>query len=383
MGKADVSFTPIYYSISHTRASVIARLEYGARYIKLPTLSMNSLKSEAARFPAPVISKIYEKVHEIWGRAKTIHITAENGTDVRGKILSKFYTGGMPHFPMQEGEFLAFGGAMGIYGMWPGGEEGDPNGEMYFDAAHMFVGKLEVPLKYVIRKGRVVEVEGGKEAEHFRNIVKNVPNGDHLAEWMIGLNPKARIILDQDVTHVEAHRHAGSLHTAIGNSKVLGGTVYANVHLDNFIIAPTMTFVGRCWSTRALVVLDHPEVKLASEYGVSGDGRKQVNKTADQRSGHELPAGPEIFVQGTALIRPTASSWPPQSESVRDRAAVHRRGRDGRSDARGRPCRSRSRREGEPGCVPRCSRPDVARRGLDGRQVVGRRCVLVTSAPHG
>lgn len=271
MRHADVIFTPIYYSISHTRASIIARLEYGARYINLPTLSMNSLKSEAARFPAPVISKIYEKVHEIWGRAKTIHITAENGTDVRGKILSKFYTGGMPHFPMQEGEFLAFGGAMGIYGMWPGGEEGDANGEMYFDAAHMFVGKLEVPLKYVIRKGRVVEVEGGKEAEHFRNIVKNVPNGDHLAEWMIGLNPKARIILDQDVTHVEAHRHAGSLHTAIGNSKVLGGTVYANVHLDNFIIAPTMTFDGTVLVDKGkLLVLDHPEVqKVASEYGVS------------------------------------------------------------------------------------------------------------------
>lgn len=271
MCSADIIFTVIYYSISHTRASIIARLEYGARYINLPTLSMDSLKSEAVKFPAPVIAKIYDKVHEIWGRAKKIHITAENGTDVTGNILSKFYTGGMPHFPMQEGEFLVFGGAMGIYGMWPGGEEGDANGVMYFDAAHMFVGKLEVPLKYVIKKGRVVEVDGGKEAAHFRNIVENVPNGDHLAEWMIGLNPKARILLDEDVTHVEAHRHAGALHTAIGNSKVLGGTVYANVHLDNYIIEPTMTFDGTLLVDKGkLLVLDDPEVQdIAKEYGVS------------------------------------------------------------------------------------------------------------------
>lgn len=271
MRQADVIFTVVYYSISHTRASIMARLEYGARYINLPTLNMDSLKSEAARFPAPIIAKIFEKVHEIWGRAKTIHITAENGTDITGKIVSKFFVGGLPHFPMQEGEFLAFGGAMGIYGMWPGGEAGDANGVMYFDAAHMFVGQLEVPLKYVIKKGRVVEVDGGKEAEHFRHIIETIPNADHLAEWMIGLNPKARIILDEDVTHVEAHRHAGSLHTAIGNSKVLGGNVYANVHLDNFIIAPTMTFDGTVLVDKGhLLVLDDPEVQdMAKEYGVS------------------------------------------------------------------------------------------------------------------
>ncbi len=271
MRYADVIFSPVYYSISHTRGSTIARLEYGTRVINLPTLSMDSLKSEAARFPAPIISKIYEKVHEIWGRARKIHITAENGTDVSGNIVSKFNVGGMPHFPMQEGEYLAFGGAMGIYGMWPGGDEGDANGVMYFDAAHMFLGKLEVPLKYVIKHGKVVEVDGGKEAPHFRNIVENVPNGDHLAEWMIGINPKARVILDEDVSHIEAHRHAGALHTAIGNSKTLGGNVYANVHLDNYIIEPTITFDGTLLVDKGkLLVLDDPEVQdMAKEYGVS------------------------------------------------------------------------------------------------------------------
>lgn len=122
--------------------------------------------------------------------------------------------------------------------MWPAWTA---EGVIYFDAAHTFKGRLRTPVKYTVKEGRVVKFEGDPEhVSFYEGIIKRFgEDARHVAEFMIGLNPKSRIFLD-DPTHMEAHRHAGALHCAIGMSIDEDRSVNPGIHLDNWIEKPTI-----------------------------------------------------------------------------------------------------------------------------------------------
>jgi hypothetical protein len=85
---------------------------------------------------------------------------------------------------------------------------------------------------------------------------------------MIGTNAKARLHLD-DVAHVEAHRRAGTLHCAMGNSIDNDMQVFPGVHLDQLMIAPSGYINDEpCVLNGKLLAYDLPEIQeLCHKHG--------------------------------------------------------------------------------------------------------------------
>ncbi|MGQ9824975.1 MAG: hypothetical protein ACUVSK_08255 [Desulfotomaculales bacterium] len=250
MKAADIIFAPLKYTISHTNARFEANAA-GARYIGMySSLTTDALASEGAKFPAEIIFLVTRKVAEQWRKGKKIRITCEKGTDISADITDPDNNVvGWQATAAKLGEYSAensiwmnrfgnFAGGFGVVGLWPAWTA---EGEIYFDAAHTFPGRLRTPLKYVVKGGRVVKFEGDPEqVNFFEGIVKRFgADASHIGEFMIGLNPKTRIYLE-DGTHMEAHRHAGALHVAIGMSVDNKRTVNPGIHLDNLVIEPTI-----------------------------------------------------------------------------------------------------------------------------------------------
>lgn len=274
MKGADIIFNPLFYTISHTNARMEAN-EAGARYMGLYIESLEAMTTEGAKFPAEIIFEINKRVLKQWKSGGTIHITCEKGSDLTAKILGPQYLQGGQVGPMKRGRFGNFAGGFGTIGMWPSGTS---NGVLYFDCAHTFTGRLKTPLKFTYKDGTVVKVEGDKEqVDFFEGVFKKYgKDATHHAELMIGTNPKTRIYLN-DPTHMEAQRHAGILHSAIGNahSKLPDGKdkieVWPGIHLDNIILEPTMTIDGEiCIEKGRLKVLDDPEIiEMVKERGIT------------------------------------------------------------------------------------------------------------------
>lgn len=284
MKKANIVFLPLYYTISHTDSRFEAN-NAGARVIGMYASSTtDALASEGAKFPAEIIYKVTEKVAAQWCAGKRIHITCDKGTDVSGQIRNPeenvvgWHSTAAPLGTNKLGEgswfnkFGNFAGGFGVVGVWP---EWTANGVMYYDAAHTFKGYLRNPLKFVIKDGRVVDMEGDEEVvRFFRNLPEKFgPDSLHIAEFMIGLNPWTRIFLD-DGTHMEAHRHAGALHTAVGMSVDKNRTVNPGIHLDQYIQRPTIYIDDTiCVEKGKLrVYYDDPEVlELLAKHNIKLD----------------------------------------------------------------------------------------------------------------
>ena len=288
MKAVDITFAPLYYTISHTNARFTAN-RAGAAYMGMYEPDIDALASEGARFPAEIIFAVAQKVAKQWQKGKRIHITCDKGTDISAQILDPHNNvvgegcvteeGGEPVFfrrPKHLGTgpsdllFGNFAGGFGVVGMWPAWTA---EGVIYFDAAHTFRGKLRTPVKYTVEKGRVVKFEG--EPEHiafYNSIIKRFgEQARHLAEFMIGLNPKTRINLD-DPTHMEAHRHAGALHCAIGQSVDSKRSVSPGIHLDNWIQKPTLYIDNQvCVKEGQLMVYyEDPEIiDLLKKYNIN------------------------------------------------------------------------------------------------------------------
>ena len=284
MKAADIVFAPLYYTISHTTARFDACNDYNTRFVGMyASTDTQGLASKGAQFPAEIIFKVTQKVAAQWTGGKKIHITCDKGTDISGDINNPdknvvgWHATAAPLGSYHEGadswmnKFGNFAGGFGVVGVWP---EWSAEGVMYYDAAHTFCGRLEKPLKFTVEKGRVVKMEGATPEilEFFQRLPERFgPDAHHLAEFMIGLNPWTRLNFD-DPTHMEAHRHAGGLHTAIGMSVDRDRTVNPGIHLDQYIVEPNIFIddVPCVEKGKLLVYYEDPEVMdLLKKYGIT------------------------------------------------------------------------------------------------------------------
>lgn len=170
-----------------------------------------------------------------------VHITSPLGTDLTMNIDDRLVAvdPGVIREP-------------GFYNL-PSGEcyvaplEDSANGTLVVDKS--FPGILiEKPITLIFEQGRVVDVQGGKEAAQLEAIIadgETKPNGEGcrtIAELGIGTNPAARItgnvMTDEKVM--------GTIHIAIGHNAVApyNGQNVAPIHLDGVMGQPTVTVDG-------------------------------------------------------------------------------------------------------------------------------------------
>jgi hypothetical protein len=152
-----------------------------------------------------------------------------------------------PHNSTSEGTIRldALTLAPGVYRDWSG------------DSAY------QEPVTCQMKHGRIVSIEGGKEADMFRRVIEeDLDNICQLREIGVGHNPKVPTFRGERGYH--GANHAGAVHWGFG-----GGHQKNRIHVDAIIFQTTIRANGTVIIDRGrLKALDDPEVRqLASKYG--------------------------------------------------------------------------------------------------------------------
>jgi len=240
--------------------------------------SAEAMASPGAKFPPEIIFELATRISKQWSAGKKIRVTCERGTDLQADINPDHVIGyegaGAPlgtRFKKgadRRGRIAFWEGGFGTVGLWP---EWTTNGVAYFDALQGFDYRLDPPFKIVVKDGGVVDLGGRPEQIAYFNNLREVfgPDFAHIGEIMIGLNPFTSLDFS-DSSHLQAHRRAGTVHVAFGNSVDDHRRVKPGIHVDNLIIKPTISIDDDiCVDQGHLVMLDDPDIRnMMKQYGV-------------------------------------------------------------------------------------------------------------------
>lgn len=222
---------------------MVQAIERGnARFASGPMINHSILEHELSadyRAIAALTERLWDK---LIGRSH-VRITTPLGTDldmdITGRTVMK--DTGLFHKPRDHGNL-------------PAGEcyvapvEHLTNGVFVVDKSYPGI-LIDEPIRMVVERGRVVDIEGGREARQLLGIIQDAerkPTGDGarvVCELGIGTNPNARlqgnVLTDEKVM--------GTVHIAIGHNALdsYGGQNRAPIHLDGVIGSPTLVVDGQ------------------------------------------------------------------------------------------------------------------------------------------
>jgi 2,5-dihydroxypyridine 5,6-dioxygenase len=213
---------------AHTEAGFLACFDYGTRNLALRPDAL-SLASAAARFPVEDFFELGRRVQGAVRAAGQLHVTADNGTDLRMQVPAGAVGGYIGPLPYEPG--LAVPGYLGSF---PPGScvWSDPgytaNGRLALDAAYRYPD-LRAPIVWEIKDGWVTDISGGHEAEAVAQLLVGIENANRLAECGFGLNPRVEFLpsvsatSDQRATVVAWTRRAGVFFVGMGSDVLQGG----------------------------------------------------------------------------------------------------------------------------------------------------------------
>lgn len=236
MAGADVVVMPLATSLSWTHARAAAT-QAGARVASMPAITEEIILRTFCVDYTAVRNRV-NRVCDLLDAGNEVRVRSAAGTDL---VLS--ISGRMAH-----------GRKGGIY-RWPGewgnlpcGEafiapvEGSAEGVYVVDASMSGFGRVDMPVRLVLRHGQLVEIEGGKAAARLRSLLDAA--GDkrayNVAELGIGCNHGARL---SGVT-LEDEKVLGTCHIALGNNVFFGGRVDVAAHLDGVLHCPSIWIDG-------------------------------------------------------------------------------------------------------------------------------------------
>jgi leucyl aminopeptidase (aminopeptidase T) len=238
MCEADVIFSPVSTSITHTRATRAA-LDSGARAILMTAYTLDILECPAlilTDFEAQ--ADVCRRIGEAFSHGSSVRLTSPGGTDLSFSIEGRAANvltnipepGHLAPVPDIEVNVVPV--------------TGSAEGLLVADASvpYLGIGVLDEPITCEVEGGFIREVLGGAQADVLRAHLESHgdPNCFNVAELGVGLNPNARLtgaMLDDEGV-------LGTIHIGIGTSYTLGGEVMAPTHYDLLMWAPTIEVDG-------------------------------------------------------------------------------------------------------------------------------------------
>lgn len=223
MFKSDVilaSLPPSLIQIFlHTNARNAAT-QKGARIGGIAYIRKNITKKDIYE-----ITDLTERLAIILTNGKSAKITTSEGTNVSMSIKNRISA------PLRVRHVIP-----GAWGALPdyaeaaiAPVEGTANGIAIINVFFEKVGAIKNPIKWTIKNGRVVQVEGAQEAEKIKHIIEAADeNGNNIAELGIGTNH----VIKQFTGTVGDKMVKGTAHLAIGKNINIGGQTYSNIHHD-------------------------------------------------------------------------------------------------------------------------------------------------------
>jgi len=232
MKRAQVIIAPTKFSITHTQARKVAN-RLGARIATMPGITEEMMRKGGMTADFKEVKKSMIHVHRYLRGKKLAHLTTPLGTDLK--------------FSLEDRKWITVDTGLchgkGQYINLPAGElfippkEGTAEGKIVIDGA--MTKKLTKPVEVTIEKGMAVKNKGGSEV--FKALDKQGKLARSVAEFGIGMNPKAKIIGNV----LEDEKALGTVHVAFGDNSTFGGKIKCGIHIDGIIMKPTLTLDDR------------------------------------------------------------------------------------------------------------------------------------------
>jgi len=219
-------------------------LSRGVRIIALSYLAEEGIVRmlPSNREEVQTLRETTERITRIFEKSRTAKVTSDAGTNLTVKI------GQYPVLP-----HLGVADRGGKWQLLPAGQitnipdDHSAEGTVVIDrtiAANDYK-EISEPVKFTVRNGDVVSVEGGVEAEKLRRFLEslNHKNMYHLTELAVGVNPKCKfsgIGAPAEDTHV-----LGCVSLALGCDVHLGGSHAGPAHIDMTMRYPSITVDGK------------------------------------------------------------------------------------------------------------------------------------------
>lgn len=248
MKNADVIFTPVTYSITHTRA-VKEACEAGSRIIALTDYREHMLIKGGLEADFNETKEMCIKFAEAFEKSNEAVLTSTGGTRLtmraEGRPGNALYCivepGQMSPAPNVEANFSPI--------------EGSAEGIIVADASipYIDIGVLTEPVTATVEKGMITDIQGGYQAKILADDLasRNDPQVYNVAELGVGLNPKCimqGVMLEDEGVY-------GSVHIGIGTNITLGGHVKAAIHYDLLMYGATIELDGNVILEKGKVVI--------------------------------------------------------------------------------------------------------------------------------
>ena len=232
----DVELLITTKSLTHTKARRNAS-ETGARIATLPGIT-ESMMTRAINVDYKRICKLSRKIASIMDNGKIIKLTTKKGTDIILEIKGRNAHGRSGGILTKKGKF----------GNLPSGEafiapvENKTNGIYIVDASLGGIGKVDKPVRVLVKNGCAVKITGRKSAKELNKILKKAGKKAMIvAELGIGTNYKAKITGNL----LEDEKVIGTCHIALGDNTGFGGKNEVPLHIDGVIKKPTIFIDNR------------------------------------------------------------------------------------------------------------------------------------------
>ena len=249
MKMADVIFTPVIRSITHTRA-IHEACAAGARAIVMTAFTEDLLISGGIEADFQAQKPICEKVAQLLGEAKTARLTSAAGTDLTMNLTGR-----------RGGALTGIADKPGLFTTVPTIEanvspvEYQSEGTIVVDASIPYwgIGLLEEPITLTVKGGLITDIYGGRQAQIMREVLEKAedPKVYNVAELGIQLNPKCKMCGSM----LEDEGVFGCIHIGIGSNTTFGGSIQAALHFDLIIWYPRVELDGK-------VLLDKRQLQI-------------------------------------------------------------------------------------------------------------------------
>ena len=240
MREADAMMMLTTFTLAPSKAREEAQ-KAGARILSLGAYNLGVLQSDALRADFMALKPLVEEVADRLTQAENAVISSDIGTDVELKLGKReaHALSNICHVP-------------GTMGSPPDIEayvaplEDAAEGLIYIDGAINLpeFGLVDEAIKLTVERGRVVSIDGGEEAQRFKEKLESYddPEMYRIAELGVGLNPKAKLVGDPLIDEGVL----GTAHLALGLNYTYGGEIRnAKAHIDCVIREPTIELDGK------------------------------------------------------------------------------------------------------------------------------------------
>ena len=197
------------------------------RHLCLVGLNVDVMVRCIGRVDYPTLREFMKKITEITKNAKHIRITTPAGEDVEFDNAKIEGDKPDPTHPIDAALGLGYADIPGSHMMagqigWAPDLE-SVNGTIVFDASITRLGKLEEPVHLTIHTGKIVKIEGGKQAIELSSWLKSFNNSNmyNLAHVCYGFNPGAKFTGE-----------------GLEDERVWGSTEWGIGHIGAFLIKP-------------------------------------------------------------------------------------------------------------------------------------------------